>query len=283
MFEHQMKHLNINTPGIEKYNLLFPDQGMAEMVFSLACKTFTYCNTQFLNQDMVFKFTVFRPTLGGDTWRLIGKRKSEWLSPWLNVFLFVTNCWGSVFNVFLSGSPVNFILPIFSLFSGLTGWNSGIFQYLFMFFIFLNHTSWSKCDAWIVLCLCGILIGWFPTKDHGHGGCTWWVPLLRPMGVMQSHGTGHASQNMSQKKKTKKKFYVLANKHCISSVNTNNNGKSVNNKQFVCVYSLEIRYRYLLCASLQAIISFCSIEKTALKTAFQCIFPSGILLMESML
>ena len=33
MFEHQMKYLNINTTGIEKYNLLFPDQGMAEMVF----------------------------------------------------------------------------------------------------------------------------------------------------------------------------------------------------------------------------------------------------------
>ena len=33
MFEHQMKHLHINTPGIEKYNLLFPDQGMAEMFF----------------------------------------------------------------------------------------------------------------------------------------------------------------------------------------------------------------------------------------------------------
>ena len=32
MFEHQMKHLNINSPGIEKYNLLFSDQVMAKMV-----------------------------------------------------------------------------------------------------------------------------------------------------------------------------------------------------------------------------------------------------------
>lgn len=52
MFEHQMKHLNINSPGIEKYNLLFSDQVMAKIVLSLACKTFTYCAIQFLNKDM---------------------------------------------------------------------------------------------------------------------------------------------------------------------------------------------------------------------------------------
>ena len=152
---------------------------------------------------------------------------------------------------------------------------------MFFFFWIILHGQIAMHGSFCVSA--GFWLADVRQKNHGHGGCTWWVPLLRPMGVMQSHGTGHASQNMSQKKKTKKKFYVLANKHCISSVNTNNNGKSVNNKQFVCVYSLEIRYRYLLCASLQAIISFCSIEKTALKTAFQCIFPSGILLMESML
>ena len=73
MFEHQMKYLNINTTGIEKYNLLFSDQRMAKKVLSLACKTFTYCNIRFLNKDMFFKFIVFRPTLGGDTLRLTGK------------------------------------------------------------------------------------------------------------------------------------------------------------------------------------------------------------------
>merc|ERR1711911_105786 len=96
-----------------------------------------------------------------------------------------------------SGSPVDFILPNFSLFLPFNRVNLWYFA-IFFVFIFLTHTSCVNCHAWSVLSLCMAPIGPFPTKGSPS---RWDVPDVfsfqgQPEPCRDSKLTMHSSLNM---------------------------------------------------------------------------------------
>ena len=91
-----------------------------------------------------------------------------------------------------SGSPVNFILPKFSLF---VPFNRVNLWYFSIFFCFYFSDSYSIFEKPCMASFESLQGSYWPLSNKRFTvtvGCTWCFPLSRPIGAMQRLKTSHA-------------------------------------------------------------------------------------------
>jgi len=93
-----------------------------------------------------------------------------------------------------SGSPVDFILPNFSLFVPFNRVNLWYFSIFFCFYFSDSYSMFKKPCMASFESLQGSYWSLFNKRFTVTVGCTWCFPLSRPNGVMQRLKTNHAWQ-----------------------------------------------------------------------------------------